>query len=128
VFLPEFEKGRVGFSKRAGASEESNKKGSKMGHFSSHCIFIENLFFQDGIIIENMHDIPYLHTESVGPEIVSTMTAACSQVRRLCPELPLGVQILAGANKQALAVALAAGEYSEVLATQFLSLLFLILL
>ncbi|XP_064639898.1 uncharacterized protein F13E9.13, mitochondrial-like [Lineus longissimus] len=62
----------------------------------------------DGIILENMHDIPYMHTESVGPEIVATMTAVCSQVRRLCPEMPLGVQILAGANKQALAVALAA--------------------
>lgn len=57
-----------------------------------------------------MHDVPYLHSEKVGPEIVAAMTRISSQVRDLLPSMPLGVQILAAANKQALAVALAAGD------------------
>ncbi|XP_074523408.1 uncharacterized protein F13E9.13, mitochondrial [Halichoeres trimaculatus] len=61
----------------------------------------------DGLIIENMHDIPY--TFSVGPEVCACMTAVCSAVRNICPSLPLGVQILSSANQQALAVALASG-------------------
>lgn len=61
----------------------------------------------DAIMIENMHDRPYLN-RSVGPEIVSAMTAVAVELRRKI-ELPLGIQILAGANKAALAVALTAG-------------------
>lgn len=66
-----------------------------------------SLSFQDGVIIENMHDIPY--SFSVGPEVVACMTAVCTAVRSTCPALPLGVQILSAANQQALAVALASG-------------------
>ncbi len=66
------------------------------------------LLLQDGVIIENMHDIPY--TFSVGPEVCSCMTAVCTAVRGVCPSLPLGVQILSSANQQALAVALASGS------------------
>ncbi|XP_034735829.1 uncharacterized protein F13E9.13, mitochondrial [Etheostoma cragini] len=61
----------------------------------------------DGVIIENMHDIPY--SFSVGPEVPACMTAVCAAVRSMCPGLPLGVQILSAANQQALAVALASG-------------------
>ncbi|XP_053305072.1 uncharacterized protein F13E9.13, mitochondrial-like [Spea bombifrons] len=61
----------------------------------------------DGLIVENMHDIPY--TLHVGPEITATMATICSAVRQECPRLPLGVQILSCANKEALAVAQAAG-------------------
>jgi len=61
----------------------------------------------DGIIVENMHDVPYLRGE-VGPEIVAAMTAIGSAVKSAC-RLPAGVQILAGANIEALAVAHAAG-------------------
>ncbi|KAJ7985879.1 hypothetical protein DPEC_G00345040 [Dallia pectoralis] len=61
----------------------------------------------DGLIIENMHDIPY--TFSVGPEVCASMTAVCAAVRGICPSLPLGVQILSAANHSALAVALASG-------------------
>jgi len=61
----------------------------------------------DALLIENMHDVPYL-CGSVGPEIVASMTAAGLAVRRASP-LPLGVQILAAANREALAVALACG-------------------
>ncbi len=60
----------------------------------------------DAIILENMHDLPYMNRK-VGPEIVSTMTAVCSAVRQ-ATESPLGVQVLAGANREAIAVALAA--------------------
>jgi hypothetical protein len=61
----------------------------------------------DAVIIENMHDRPYLRG-AVGPEVVATMTAVGVAVRRAVP-VPLGVQLLAGANREALAVALACG-------------------
>ncbi|XP_031755936.1 uncharacterized protein LOC549154 isoform X2 [Xenopus tropicalis] len=61
----------------------------------------------DGIMVENMHDIPY--TFNTGPEITATMATICTAVKQACPHLPLGVQILSCANNQALAVALAAG-------------------
>src|SRR5258708_5976894 len=61
----------------------------------------------DALIIENMHDRPYLKG-AVGPEIVATMTAIGAEVRRAVA-LPLGVQVLAGANQAALAVAHACG-------------------
>ena len=61
----------------------------------------------DAIILENMHDVPYLN-RVVGPEIVAAMTAVCGAVRQVA-DLPLGVQVLAGANQEATAVALAAG-------------------
>src|SRR5678816_4102273 len=61
----------------------------------------------DGIIIENMHDVPYLKGE-VGPEIVAAMTAIGTEVKNEC-QLPVGIQILAGANIEAMAVAHAAG-------------------
>lgn len=60
----------------------------------------------DGVIVENMHDIPYLRGE-VGPEIVAAMTAIAAEVKRECA-LPVGVQLLAGANIEAMAVAHAA--------------------
>jgi membrane complex biogenesis BtpA family protein len=61
-----------------------------------------------GLILENTFDRPYLKA-AVGPEIVSAMTAIAVEVRRAAPSLPLGVQVLAGANLAALAVAHAAG-------------------
>lgn len=57
--------------------------------------------------LENMHDRPYLKG-AVGPEIVAAMTAVAREVKR-ATGLPLGIQILAGANREALAVAHAAG-------------------
>ena len=60
----------------------------------------------DALIIENMHDLPYLKRE-VGPEIISSMTLVATTLRRLT-DRPLGIQILAGANRAALATALAA--------------------
>src|SRR5262245_44155770 len=60
----------------------------------------------DGVIIENMHDTPYLRG-SVGPEIVAAMAIIGQAVKTECL-LPTGVQILAGANIEAMAVAHAA--------------------
>lgn len=62
----------------------------------------------EGLLVENMGDRPYLR-RSVGPEVTAVMSAACLAVRRAAPNLPLGVQVLAGANEAALGVALAAG-------------------
>lgn len=61
----------------------------------------------DAIMIENMHDRPYLNRK-VGPEIVAAMTVVSCELRKLI-SVPLGIQILAGANNEAVAVALAAG-------------------
>jgi membrane complex biogenesis BtpA family protein len=61
----------------------------------------------NGVIIENMHDVPYLRGK-VGPEIVAAMTAIATEVKHVC-DLPIGIQILAGANLEAMAVAHAAG-------------------
>lgn len=62
----------------------------------------------DGVIIENMHDRPYVHGHQ-GPEVVAAMTRVGVEVRRALPGLPIGVQILSGGNAAALAVGLVAG-------------------
>jgi uncharacterized protein len=61
----------------------------------------------DGLGIENMHDLPYLRG-GVGPEIVAAMTL-CGQAVKAASGLPVGIQVLAGANLEAMAVAHAAG-------------------
>ena len=63
----------------------------------------------DSVLIENMHDAPYLLRE-VGPEIVATITVAAQAVVDAV-DVPVGIQILAGANKAALAVAHATGAH-----------------
>lgn len=60
-----------------------------------------------GVMIENTHDRPYLKA-GVGPEITAAMAVIGAEVRRAVA-LPLGVQVLAGANSSALAIALACG-------------------
>ena len=59
------------------------------------------------LMLENMHDVPYLRG-GVGPEIVAAMTRLACAVRAET-RLPIGVQILASADTEALAVAHAAG-------------------
>lgn len=61
----------------------------------------------DAILIENMHDAPYLKI-NIGPEIIACMTAVATEIRRKI-QIPVGIQILAGANLAAMAVAQAAG-------------------
>jgi membrane complex biogenesis BtpA family protein len=66
----------------------------------------------DAIIIENMHDRPYVHGRK-GPETTACMTAIALEIRRVArrdgEDLPLGVQVLSGGNHEALAIAHAAG-------------------
>lgn len=59
------------------------------------------------LMIENMHDVPYLN-RNVGPEITALMSIILYEIKKNV-ELPIGIQILAGANKEALAAALSAG-------------------
>jgi membrane complex biogenesis BtpA family protein len=72
------------------------------------CIYEASLYHKynvDSIMIENMHDIPYLK-KNVGPEIVSMMSIIAYEIRKVfSSKTPLGIQILAGANKEAIAVA-----------------------
>eukprot|EP00029_Vermamoeba_vermiformis_P005909 TRINITY_DN2182_c0_g1_i2.p1 TRINITY_DN2182_c0_g1~~TRINITY_DN2182_c0_g1_i2.p1 ORF type:complete len:241 (-),score=37.44 TRINITY_DN2182_c0_g1_i2:64-762(-) len=60
----------------------------------------------DALMIENMHDVPYLNTV-VGPEVVASMTIVGQAVRK-ASKLPVGIQVLAAANKEAIAIAQAA--------------------
>jgi len=60
-----------------------------------------------GLMLENMHDTPYLRA-GVGPEIVAAMAIIARAVKQMS-KLPCGIQILAGANREAMAVAHAAG-------------------
>jgi hypothetical protein len=59
------------------------------------------------LAIENMHDRPYLKG-GVGPEITAAMTAVAREVKRETG-LVLGIQVLAAANREALAIAHASG-------------------
>ncbi|XP_009089070.3 uncharacterized protein F13E9.13, mitochondrial-like [Serinus canaria] len=61
----------------------------------------------DGLILENMHDVPYM--VHPGPEVTAAMAVLSAAIRHSCPRVPLGVQVLCAANQQAIAIALAAG-------------------
>ena len=59
----------------------------------------------DVLLLENMHDLPYLRRD-VGHEVSSVMAVAGYLIKNAF-NLPTGIQVLAGANKAALACALA---------------------
>jgi membrane complex biogenesis BtpA family protein len=66
----------------------------------------------DAVIVENMHDRPYVHADKLGPEVVSAMSVIAGAVVEAlggADGVPVGVQILSGGNRAALAVALATG-------------------
>lgn len=73
-------------------------------------IIVESGF--DGVIVENMHDLPYVHGRK-GPETTACMTMIAAEVRKVVRrnsfDLPLGVQVLSGGSREALAVAHATG-------------------
>jgi len=62
----------------------------------------------DAVLIENMADLPYLNGR-VDPETVAAFAVAAKGVVREAAGLPCGAQILAGANREALGVAIATG-------------------
>lgn len=48
----------------------------------------------DSVIVENMHDIPYVKHPNIGPEVVAAMTTVAKEVRRIFPEdKPVGIQV-----------------------------------
>lgn len=59
----------------------------------------------DTVMVENMHDVPY--TRHPGPEITAMVTRVATEL--VAMGLHVGIQILAGANREALAAALASG-------------------
>ncbi|MFH1726942.1 MAG: BtpA/SgcQ family protein [Pseudomonadota bacterium] len=59
------------------------------------------------IMIENMHDLPY-EKSKVSPEITASMAVVARELKNKFTDKKFGIQILAGANKEALAVAQAA--------------------
>jgi len=61
----------------------------------------------DAVIVENMGDAPYLKRD-VAPATLAAMAIAVDTIVRKSP-VPVGVQVLAGANEAALGVAVASG-------------------
>ncbi len=62
----------------------------------------------DALLIENMHDAPYVMGRQ-DPAVVACMTACALAVKAAVPGLPLGVQVLATGNAEAVAIAHASG-------------------
>jgi membrane complex biogenesis BtpA family protein len=76
----------------------------------SLCVEEARVYNQNGIdavMIENMNDLPYLNG-GVGPEIMAAMAVIGHLVKKEMKDREVGIQILAAANKEALAVAKAA--------------------
>ncbi|XP_012532358.1 uncharacterized protein F13E9.13, mitochondrial isoform X1 [Monomorium pharaonis] len=91
-----------GTPKYEGCSEKIVENATKEALLYADCSL-------DGILIENMHDVPYIKQKDISPEIITMMTRICTEVRRITPQnIACGVQILAGCNKEAIAVAKAA--------------------
>jgi membrane complex biogenesis BtpA family protein len=59
----------------------------------------------DAIMLENMHDVPFLKGH-VEPETTASMAVIASAIKYET-QMPLGIQILAGANMEALGAAVA---------------------
>lgn len=62
----------------------------------------------DGLIVENHGDVPFVRPECLGPETAAIMAVVADRVQRAVG-VPMGVNILANAPMQALAVAKASG-------------------
>lgn len=60
----------------------------------------------NAILVENMHDIPYIQSSKFQPETVACLSRVCSELRKIIPSnIPCGIQVLSGGNKEALAIA-----------------------
>ena len=62
----------------------------------------------NGLMLENFGDVPF-YPGRVPAHVVAQMTALACEVRRLVPDLPLGINVLRNDGQSALAVAHAAG-------------------
>lgn len=65
---------------------------------------------QDALLVENMHDVPWLRAEYPSPETTASLAVLCAALRSTHPAMPIGLQILSARNRDALAVAAAAGN------------------
>lgn len=90
-----------------GTPSGSRSIGELAQHARDEALSLERAGF-DAVMLENMHDTPYVHGDELGPEIVAGMTRIAQEVRGAIG-LPMGLQILSGGNRHALAVALATG-------------------
>ena len=73
----------------------------------------------DGVIVENGWDIPFVKPGQVGPETVAALAVVTDRVRQAI-DLPVGVNCLANAVRESIAVAAAAGA-SFVRANQWVN-------
>lgn len=62
----------------------------------------------DALLVENMGDLPFLRGQ-VEPETVAAAAVVAREVVRRAGDRPVGVQLLAAANREALGVAVASG-------------------
>jgi predicted TIM-barrel enzyme len=48
----------------------------------------------DSVLIENMHDIPYVKSDKLGPEITSSMARVACEVKNILGKrFPTGIQV-----------------------------------
>lgn len=66
-------------------------------------------FQKDAVLIENMHDVPYVQDHRLRPETIAAMTRLSTEVKRILPSIPCGIQVLASGNREALAIAKTSG-------------------
>jgi predicted TIM-barrel enzyme len=63
----------------------------------------------DGLLVENMHDMPTAEEAETGPEVAAFLTRVATVVKRHAGRrMPVGVRAMGSANRTALAVAVAA--------------------
>ncbi|MGH7245127.1 MAG: BtpA/SgcQ family protein [Phycisphaerales bacterium] len=62
----------------------------------------------DALIVENMHDRPYVQPPH-SPATIASMTVLCAAVKDVIGSAPMGVQVLSCGEQSALSVALATG-------------------
>ncbi|XP_055911675.1 uncharacterized protein F13E9.13, mitochondrial [Eupeodes corollae] len=73
---------------------------------AKHEASIYSKYKLDSVLIENMHDVPYVQESSLGPETVACMSRIANEIKKIIPKsMPCGIQVLACGNRQALAVA-----------------------
>jgi uncharacterized protein len=78
-----------------------------IGQAVSEARILEDCGF-DGVIIENGWDIPFVKPDAVGPETVAALAVVTARVREAI-DIPIGVNCLANAVTESIAVAAAAG-------------------
>lgn len=108
--------GAPGFGKRGGLGKSRGSIAKTVDSIALRAADEAELLLEcgfDALIIENMHDAPYVHSGvggAHGPETVAAMTTCALAVRAVIGDrLPLGIQVLSGGNREALGIAKATG-------------------